>query len=109
MNRAAEDAAKTATPIFINAIKQISKKDGIGILRGGDYAATDFLKSKTVSSLTEAFRPIIEASLQKTDATKHWNAVFSSYNKISSDIVNTDLPAYVTEKALSGIFHQLAQ
>jgi hypothetical protein len=109
MNRAAEDAAKTATPIFIDAIKSITIQDGLSILRGADNAATVFLKDKTVASLTTAFRPIIEASMQKTDATKHWNTLFTNYNKFSSDKVNTDLAAYVTEKALAGIFYQLAQ
>lgn len=108
MNRAAEDAAIQATPIFIAAIKQITIQDGLSILRGGDHAATNYLKEKTVSSLTEAFRPVIETSLAKVDATKHWNTVFTTYNRFSSDKVNPDLAAYVTEKALAGIFHQVA-
>ena len=109
MNRAAEDAAKSASPIFINAIKQITIQDGIGILRGSDQAATDYLKSKTVASLTEAFRPVVESSLQNVGATKHWNTVFSNYNKVSAEKINPDLTAYVTEKALAGIFYQVAQ
>lgn len=109
MNRAAEDAAKSATPIFINAIKGITIGDGLGILRGGDFAATDYLKGKTSASLTEAFRPVIETSLEKVDATKYWNTLFTTYNKFSADKVNPDLSAYVTEKALTGIFHQVAQ
>jgi hypothetical protein len=107
MNRAAEEAAKSATPIFINAIKGITIQDGIGILKGGDFAATDYLKSKTVASLTEAFRPSIEAALQKVNATKYWNTVFTTYNKFSTEKVNPDLTAYVTEKALAGIFYQV--
>lgn len=108
MNRAAEDASKSAAPIFINAIKQMSIGDAVGILKGGDFAATDYLKSKTTSNLTEAFRPVIEQSLGKVDATKYWNTVFSTYNKFSTDKVNTDLSAYVTDKALAGIFHDVA-
>ncbi len=107
MNRAAEDASKEVAPIFMNAIKGMSIGDGLGILQGGDFAATHYLKDKTTASLTEKFRPIIEASLQKVDATKHWNAVFTTYNKFSSEKVNTDLVAYVTEKALAGLFHQV--
>jgi hypothetical protein len=109
MNRAAEDAAKDAAPIFVNAIKQISIQDAWGILRGGDSSATRYLREKTVASLTEAFRPVIERSLEKVNATKHWNTVFSNYNKFSKEKVNTDLSAYVTERALSGIFYQVAQ
>jgi hypothetical protein len=109
MNRAAEDAAKSATPIFVNAIKQMTIQDAFGILRGGDFAATNYLKDKTTASLTEAFRPVIENSLEKVNATKYWNTVFTTYNKFSSDKVNPDLAAYVTEKALTGIFYQVGQ
>jgi hypothetical protein len=109
MNRAAEDAAKEAAPIFLNAIKGITIQDGLGILRGGDFAATEYLKGKTIASLTEAFRPVVENSLKKVDATKHWNLVFSNYNKVSMQKVNPDLAAYVTEKALTGIFYQVGQ
>ncbi|HEV7330787.1 MAG TPA: DUF4197 domain-containing protein [Flavisolibacter sp.] len=109
MNRAAEDAAKSAAPIFINAIKGITIQDGVGILKGGDFAATNYLKSKTLAQLTEAFRPVIEQSLQKVDATKHWNTLFTTYNKFSAEKVNPDLTAYVTEKAMTGIFYQVGQ
>ncbi len=109
MNRAAEDAAKSAAPIFVNAIKQMSIQDAVGILNGDDFAATDYLKSKTTSALTASFRPVIEKSLEKVDATKYWNTVFTAYNKFSASKINPDLPAYVTEKALSGIFYQVAQ
>ena len=107
MNRAAEDAAKNATPIFVDAIKSMSIQDAIGILKGSDTAATHYLKDKTTGSLAAAFRPVIEASLNKVNATKYWNAVFSAYNKFSFNKINPDLSAYVTDKALSGIFYQV--
>lgn len=109
MNRAAEDAAKSAAPIFVNAIKQMSIKDAAGILKGGDFAATNYLKDKTTASLTEAFRPVIEKSLEKVDATKYWNTVFTAYNRVALNKINPDLTAYVTEKALTGIFYQVGQ
>jgi hypothetical protein len=108
MNRAAEDASKSATPIFVNAVKEMSITDAVGILRGNDFAATNYLKGKTTASLTSSFRPVIEASLAKTNATKHWNTVFTTYNKFSADKINPDLAAYVTEKALAGIFYQVS-
>lgn len=108
MNRAAEDASKSAAPIFITAIKQMSIQDAAGILKGGDFAATEFLRSKTASDLTAAFRPVIEQSLTKVNATKYWNNIFSAYNQFTLNKVNTDLSAYVTEKALAGIFHEVA-
>jgi len=107
MNRAAEDAANGVGDIFWNAIKGMSITDGLKILRGGDFAATDYLKVNTTKVLTEKFRPVIEASLTKVDATKYWKDVFTAYNKFSSTPVNTDLNAYVTEKALGGLFYNI--
>lgn len=107
MNRAAEDAASGVGTIFWDAIKGMSITDGLKILRGGDFAATDFLKTVTTKQLTEKFRPVIEASLVKMDATKYWKDVFTNYNRFSNEPVNTDLAAYVTEKALSGLFYNI--
>ena len=109
MNRAAEDAAKSAAPIFIQAVKTMSIQDAVGILRGSDTSATAYLRSRTTMALTEAFRPTIERSLDKVEATKYWNTVFSAYNKVALKKVNPDLTAYVTERALQGIFLQLGQ
>lgn len=108
MNRAAEDACKTASPIFLNAIKNMSFTDAWAIFKGSDNAATNYLQKQTTTELTTAFKPIIDAALNKLDATKHWNTIFSNYNKFSLKKVNPDLTAYVTEKALNGIFYQLA-
>lgn len=108
MNRAAEDACKTASPIFLNAIKNMSFENAWSILRGDNKAATNYLQKQTSADLTNAFRPIIETALAKIDATKHWNTLFTNYNKFSFNKVNPDLAGYVTEKALSGIFYQLA-
>ena len=110
MNRAAEDACKSAAPIFGNAIKQMSFADALGILKGSDTAATGYLRGKTTSELSSAFRPVIEQSLEKVNATKYWNTLITAYNKINilGKKVNPDLSAYVTDKALGGIFYQVA-
>lgn len=107
MNRAAEDAAKSAAPIFIDAIKQMTITDALSILQGGDFAATNYFKQKTTGNLTAAFRPVINNALQKVDATKYWSDVFNVYNRFSSKKVDTDLGAYVTSRAIDGIFYQL--
>lgn len=109
MNRAAEDASKSAANIFLSAIRNMSISDALGILRGTDTAATGYLRGATNAQLTTAFRPIIEASLAKVDATKYWTDFFSTYNKFSSEPVNTDLTAYVTERAMKGIFYYVAE
>lgn len=108
MNRAAEDAASGVGDIFWTSIKSMSITDGLKILRGGDFAATDYLRSMTTAQLTEKFRPVIEASLVKVDATKYWKDMFTTYNKFSAKQVNTDLTAYVTERALSGLFLKIS-
>jgi len=111
VNRAAEDAAKSATPIFVNAVKKMTIQDGLGILRGPDTAATSYLKKTTTTDLTAAFKPVIDTSLKKTDATKYWKDVFETYNKLPTTIkkVDTDLSSYVTQRAMDGIFYYVAQ
>lgn len=107
MNRAAEDASKYVGNIFIDAISQMTIQDAFGILRGDNTAATQYLKMKTSTELTAKFTPIISKSLQFTDATKYWSDVFSVYNKFSNKPVNTNLTAYVTQKALDGLFYHI--
>ncbi|WP_205512878.1 DUF4197 domain-containing protein [Longitalea arenae] len=111
MNRAAEEASKSAAPIFVNAVKTMSIQDALGILKGSDTAATGYLRSKTVTALTSAFRPVIDTALQKTSATQYWKTVFDAYNKLPTTFnkINPDLAGYVTEKSLSGMFYQVAQ
>ena len=111
MNRAAEDASKSAAPIFVDAVKNMSITDALGILRGTDTAATSYLKKTTTPKLTSSFKPVIDASLQKTDATKYWKAVFDAYNGLPTTFkkVDSDLSSYVTQRALSGVFYYIAQ
>ena len=109
MNRAAEDASKTATPIFINAIKKMTVQDALGILRGSDTAATAYLKKSTSNELTNSFRPIIEKSLKKVNATRYWTEVFTLYNKVAQKPVPSDINEYVTDRALQGIFFYVGE
>jgi len=110
MNRAAETAAKDAAPIFIDAIKSMSITDALGIVKGPNDAATQYLKTSTSTQLTAKFRPVIQSALDKVDATKYWADIFSVYNKIPfAKPVNTDLTGYVTQKALDGLFYTMAQ
>ncbi len=107
MNSAAEDAAGQVGEIFLTSIKQMTVTDGINILRGGDFAATDFLKRTTTTTLTERMRPVIDASLKKVNADKYWSQAFSKYNMFAQQKVETDLAAYVTGKALEGMFYKI--
>lgn len=110
LNRAAEDAAGQAGPVFVRAITSMSITDGVNILRGGNRAATDFLQRTTNSALTEAMRPIIGNSLDKVGANKAWREIFTLYNRlpIAKKKVNPDLVGYVTERSLNGLFMTVA-
>lgn len=122
LNRAAEDAAKEATPIFIDAITEMTIEDAFGILNGPDTSATHYLREKTFVALQEAFQPKIAASLEKPivagiSATETWTSFTNVYNDIANSIagqfagltpVNTELDAYVTTKGLHGLFVKVA-
>ncbi|MBA9075430.1 MULTISPECIES: DUF4197 domain-containing protein [Rufibacter] len=110
LNRGAEDAAKSAAPIFLNAIKQLTFQDVWNILRGEKDAATQFLKRTTTSQLTAAFRPVMKQSLDKVNATKYYTDIVTRYNQIPLvQKVNPDLEAYATQKAIDGLFTLVAQ
>jgi len=110
INRAAEEACKKAAPIFIKAITSMTVKDAMGILRGSDRAATDYLQRTTSNALRTAFQPEIEKALQQVNATKYWTDIASIYNKIPLVTpVTTDLPGFVTDKAMAGLFVYVAE
>lgn len=109
INRAAEAAAIEAKPIFISAIKQMTISDAVNILFGEKDAATNYFKRVTTAQLMEKFRPVIAASLNKVGATKYWGDVASKYNLIAAKPVNTDLAGYVTQKAIDGLFLEVAK
>ena len=110
LNRAAEDAANGAKDIFVTAIKAMTIQDAMSILKGEDNAATVFLEKSTRAALFEKFKPIVKASLDKVGATKHWNTIFTTYNKIPLvQKVNPDLEEYATNKAIDGLFVQIAK
>lgn len=110
LNRAAEDAAKEAKPIFVAAIKQMTFQDVTNILLGEQDAATNYFKRTTSSLLAQKFRPVIESSINKVGATRYWTDVTTRYNKIPLvKPIQTDLTAYVTDKAIAGLFVEIAQ
>jgi len=105
LNRGAEDAAKSAKPIFVSAIKQMSFADAMDILMGADNSATNYLNRSTNTQLYQAFSPKIGNSLDKVNATKYWKDAMTAYNKIPFiKKVNPDLNDYVTQQALKGLF-----
>jgi len=109
LNRGAEDAAKEAKPIFITAIKSMTIQDAWAILKGNQTAATDYLKKVTSSQLHDKFKPVIQSSLEKVNATKYYSELVTTYNKIPLvQKVNPDLNEYATAKAMDGLFLLIA-
>ncbi|MEI6766993.1 MAG: DUF4197 domain-containing protein [Bacteroidota bacterium] len=111
VNRAAEDAADKALPIFVDAITNINFSDALGILNGADDAATQYLKTNTSAGLKTAFKPNIQTSLTSVGAQQAWNNVTSTYNSTipSPQPINTDLADYTTGKAIDGLFVLVAK
>ena len=109
LNRAAEEATKKALPIFVNAIKNMSVSDGFSILKGGDGAATKFLKSQTSNQLVIAFAPVVKEATTKVQLTAYWNPLITKYNTAMTfsggQKLDPDLDAYITQKAIDGLFY----
>ena len=105
INRGAEDAAKQAAPIFVDAIKGMSFSDATQILMGEKNAATTYLNNATYDKLYQSFNPIIVTSLDKFNARKYWSDAVTAYNKIPFvEKMNPSLDDYVTQQALKGLF-----
>ncbi len=108
LNRAAEDAVKEATPIFISAIKNITFTDVKSILLGGNNAATHYLKQQTEAALYQKFQPVIERSFSKVGADKIWSNLIQNYNSLPfAKEITTDLTAYVTGETLKGVYKMI--
>jgi hypothetical protein len=111
LNRAAEDAAGKAAPIFVSAIKQMSIQDVTDILLGGSKdAATNYFKRVTTGQLTDQFKPVVHTSLANVGATKYYGQLATQYNKIPLvfNKINPNLDDYVTQKAIDGLFYRIA-
>ncbi|MFT4667526.1 MAG: hypothetical protein ACI8YQ_003866 [Polaribacter sp.] len=110
LNRAAEDAATAAKPIFVSAIKEMTFSDAMDILMGADNSATNYLDRTTNQQLYKAFNPKIVKSLDKVNATDYWKKAVSAYNKIPFvEKLNPSLDDYVTTQAMKGLFGMVAK
>ncbi|MBU2062592.1 MAG: DUF4197 domain-containing protein [Bacteroidetes bacterium] len=109
LNRAAEDAVKEATPIFVSAVQNMSFNDAKSILLGNNTAATSYLQSSTSTALYAKFNPVIKNSFSKVGADKVWTNIINKYNSIPLvNKVNPDLNDYVTNQAMNGVFKMIA-
>ncbi|KGO78851.1 hypothetical protein Q763_16335 [Flavobacterium beibuense F44-8] len=109
LNRAAEDAVKEATPIFVNAITSMSFTDAKNILMGDDRSATTYLENTTSTQLYQKFSPVVKTSLDKVGADEVWATIIEKYNSLPlTKDVNPNLTDYVTSKAMDGVFTMIA-
>ena len=109
LNRAAEDAVKEATPIFVDAVKNMSFNDAKNILMGDNVAATTYLQSSTSTALYSKFNPVIKSSFAKVGADQVWTNIITKYNSLPFITkVNPDLTDYTTTKAMEGVFKMIA-
>lgn len=112
MNRAAEEAAAEAKPIFWDAITALTITDGMRILKGDSVAATRYLEEKTRDSLYVRYKPKIQAAMESVGAQQAWEYIVDTYNSLPTTLTpleNRDLAAYVTDRALFGLFFKVGQ
>ncbi|MCA1761962.1 MAG: DUF4197 domain-containing protein [Flavobacteriales bacterium] len=113
LNRAAEEAVKEATPIFVNAITSMTINDAFAILKGGDNAATTYLRQSTGNELQALFEPKVSDAIEKVELTKYYSPLASAYNTATmlsgGEEINPDLTDYVTEKSIDGLFVLIAE
>lgn len=113
LNRAAEEASKKSSEIFIDAIMSMNISEAKNILNGDSVAATNYLRSNTYDKLYRTFLPIIKEATDKVELTKYWNPLVSAYNKTlilsGGEKVETDLNDYVCKKTIKGIFILIAK
>ena len=113
LNRAAEEASKGAVDIFVSAITSMTINDAMGILKGEENAATNYLKKTTTSALKEKFKPIAHNAIEKVELTKYWKPLMQAYNNTTmltgKPKINPDLDEYVTDLAIQGLFKMVAK
>ncbi|MEZ4755562.1 MAG: DUF4197 domain-containing protein [Flavobacteriales bacterium] len=113
LNQAAELASKEAVAVFVDAITSMSIQDGFTLLRGGENAATNYLREKTSATLRTRFTPVVEKATGQVALTSYWQPMATAYNTATlltgGKAVQPDLNAYVTDRAIDGLFTLLAQ
>ncbi|KAA6436952.1 DUF4197 family protein [Dyadobacter flavalbus] len=110
LNRAAEDAAKKSRPIFVKSITSMTVPDALGILKGSDDAATQYLKKSTNDELFKTFFPVVDSTLNLNKTTEYYTDIVNTYNKLPFvKKVNPNLKEYATQKTIDGLYTLIAQ
>ena len=92
MGTAAEKTAERSVPVFVNTIKDMSIADAIGIVRGSQTAATDYLRTHAGTQLREAIKPVMKSALDEYKLTDQWDKIMKPAQSISGNRINLDLP-----------------
>ncbi len=110
LNRAAEEAAKGAGTIFVDAVKTMTIGDGLSILKGADTSATNYLRKKCTAPLNVKFKPTVHNATEKVKITQYWNPIITAYNKLPNhDDINPDLDQYVCDRGIDGLFKLIGE
>ena len=123
INRAAEDAVSEAKPIFVNSVKSMTITDAVGILRGEDNAATQYLHNTTYDQLVDLYRPKIKTSIDKklvgnVSTGQSWDLLTGKWNDLANSVVGRvagfkpvelQLDEYLTQRALDGLFLKIEE
>ncbi|WP_019625390.1 DUF4197 domain-containing protein [Thioalkalivibrio sp. ALJT] len=110
MNRAAEEAAREAVPVFVSAIRDMRPDDVYGVLRGPDDAATQYLRGASEATLRERYAPIVREQMQRAEIERVYQPLREAAGRIPGlSALDVDLDRYVTDRALDGLFTILAE
>lgn len=110
MNRAAEAAVPLAADTFADAVRGLTVEDAIGLVRGGDGAATRYLREKTGDRLREQFLPVVAKSTAEAGVTQAYKRLTEKAGEMGNLLGDdVDLDSYVTEKAIDGLFVYVAE
>jgi hypothetical protein len=108
---AAEAAVPQAQAVFLDAIRAMTLADAHAILRGPDDAATRYFRDRTGPQLRARFAPIVAAATERTGATRSYKRFLERAVRLAPrlDLRGFELDAYVTDKALDGLFLLIAE
>ena len=110
MNRAAEAAVPEAKALLLDAVKQMTLQDAKAILTGGDDSVTQYFQRTTSEPLTVKFLPIVRQATERVELAKKYNRYAKQAAKLGLlDKEDASLEAYVTDKALDGLFLMIAE
>ncbi len=112
MNRAAEQAVPAAAEIFSAAIEQMTIEEAAQIVSGPDDAATQYFRRASEPALVERLLPIVRQATESTGVTASYKKLQSKGGGMLGSLIDsedTDLDRFVTDKALDGLFHHVAE